>query len=267
MIVPQSLSDAGSIRTRRGRATSWALASMFSAALVVVGIGGPVAAQDESQAPTDAVQSLLEELDLGSGAAAVVLGDERYDFISATETSDSTIYLGVCQEVFGIIAANLHLTDAREIRVDIQIPPVDWDNYDDGRYGPPRVHIQFDDPYQTWIADAEWATDNGVDGQSQVDTFERDGSSATGTATFLEQRSMFADRRANRCRGRSRSAAQKSRGRCTGHGRRRHVPQDAAACQSAVPTTQSGSPSMSTSTSIPRPGPDGTGPQPPALRG
>ena len=195
MIVPQSSSDPGSMRTRGWPTPRLALASLFSAALVGVGIAGPVAAQDESQAPTNEVESLLEELDLdlGSGAAAVVLGDERYDFGSATETSDSTTYQGVCQEIFGVIAANLHLTDAREIRVDIQMPPVDWDSYDDGRYGPPRVQIQFDDPYQTWIADAEWAMDNGVDGQSQVDTFERDGSSATGTATFLEQRSMFAD--------------------------------------------------------------------------
>jgi hypothetical protein len=43
------------------------------------------------------------------------------------------------------------------------------------------------------IADVEWASLNGVDGQSQVDAFERDGSSATGTATFLDQSSIFAD--------------------------------------------------------------------------
>lgn len=193
MIVPQSMSNADLRRYLGGRATRLALASLFSAALVAVGMSSLVVAQDASEAPTDDVQALLEGLDFGSGAAAVVLGDERYDFSAATVTVESKTYLGVCQEFFGVIAANLHLTDGREITVDMQIPPVDWDTYDDGRYDPPQIRVEIDDPYQSWLADANWATSNGVEGQSQVDTFERDGSSATGTATFLEQQSIFQD--------------------------------------------------------------------------
>jgi hypothetical protein len=121
----------------------------------------------------------------------VVLGDERFDFGSATETSDSETYLGLCQEFFGVIAANLHLTDGREITVDMEIPPVDWDTYADGRYSPPRIEISIEDPNETWIADTEWATANDIDGLSQVDTFERDGISAIGTATFVEQVSVL----------------------------------------------------------------------------
>lgn len=193
MIGPHSTSNAGPRRYLQGRATRLALTSLFSAALITAGAASLVAAQDASEAPPDDVQTLLEGLDFGSGAAAVALGAETYQFGSATESADGNTYLGMCREFFGVIAAGLRLTDGREITVDMEIPPVDWDTYDDGRYSPPRIEVSIEDPYQTWIADAEWAANNGVEGQSQVDTFERDGISATGTATFLEQLSLFTD--------------------------------------------------------------------------
>lgn len=193
MIGPHSTSNAGPRRYLQGRATRLALTSFFSAALITAGTASLVAAQDASEAPLDDVQTLLEGLDFGSGAAAVALGAETYQFGSATESADGNTYLGMCRQFFGVIAAGLRLTDGREITVDMEIPPVDWDTYDDGRYSPPRIEVSIEDPYQTWIADAEWAASNGVEGQSQVDTFERDGISATGTATFLEQLSLFTD--------------------------------------------------------------------------
>jgi hypothetical protein len=166
---------------------------------IVTAVSGPVAAQETS--PTPAVESpaaydteaLLEGFDFGSGAAVVTIGDERYEVSMATETIDSTAYLGVCQELFGLIQADGHATDGRAITVGIMIPPVDWDSYEDGRYDPPRIEVRIDDPYATWVADADWAAANGVEGQSQVDAYQKDGLHAAGSATFIEESALFQD--------------------------------------------------------------------------
>jgi hypothetical protein len=123
--------------------------------------------------------------------AVVTIGDERYEFSMATETIGSTTYLSVCQELFGLIQADGHATDGRAITVAIMIPPLDWDSYEDERYDPPRIVVDIDDPYARWVADADWAFANGVDGQSQVDAYEKDGLYAAGSATFMEESALF----------------------------------------------------------------------------
>jgi hypothetical protein len=193
MTVPQSMSEAGSRRSRKTRVPRLALVALMSAALVAAAGIGPVAAQDDAEAAAEAAQAALEGLDFGTGSASIELDGELYEFSTAVETAESILYLGACQSVFGIVVANLTLADGGDATVDMQIPPVDWDTYDDGRYSPARIEIRINQPYQSWVADSEWASVNGVDGQSQVDTFERDGTSATGTATFLEQTAFFAD--------------------------------------------------------------------------
>jgi hypothetical protein len=194
MIASKSTTVAGLRQHLEGHTTRWVLVSLLSAALIAAVGTNPVAAQDDAEAAArEEALAMLEGLDFGSGAGAVVLDGESYEFSTAVEAADSSFYFGVCQEVFGIVVANLALTDGSDVTVDMQIPPIDWETYDDGRYSPPRIEIRINDPYQSWIADAEWASVNGVDGQSQVDTFERDGSSATGTATFLDPSSIFAD--------------------------------------------------------------------------
>ena len=79
------------------------------------------------------------------------------------------------------------MTDGRDIQGEFAIPPLDWESYDDGRYDPPSVELEITstgDDNARWRADAAWAAENGVEGSSQVDAYEKDGLTASGTATF-----------------------------------------------------------------------------------
>jgi hypothetical protein len=174
------------------------LAGLAVAWAIVSAVGGPVAAQEASPTPASASPAadpvgLVEGFDFGAGAAVVTIGDQRYEFSMATETIGSTTYVAICREVFGLIQADGHASDGRAITVDLMIPPVDWDSYEDGRYDPPRIVVDIDDPYARWIADADWAAANGVEGQSQVDAYVKDGLYATGSATFFEEGALFQD--------------------------------------------------------------------------
>jgi hypothetical protein len=176
-----------------------AIAALALASSIISAVSGPAAAQESSPAPAiespvaGDTEALLEEFDFGSGGAIVTIGDERYEFSMATETIGSTTYVAICREVFGLIQADGHASDGRAITVDLMIPPVDWDSYEDGRYDPPRIVVDIDDPYARWIADADWAAANGIEGQSQVDAYVKDGLYATGSATFFEEGALFQD--------------------------------------------------------------------------
>lgn len=199
MIDRQSSSAATPRAPLRGSRIRVGLAALAVAWAIVSAVGGPVAAQEASPIPASASsaavdpEALLEGFDFGSGAAVVTIGDERYEFSMATETIGSTTYLGVCQELFGLIQAEGHATDGRAMTVGIMIPPVDWDSYEDARYDPPRIVVDIDDPYARWVADADWAAANGVEGQSQVDVYQKEGLHAAGSATFFEEGALFQD--------------------------------------------------------------------------
>jgi hypothetical protein len=176
-----------------------AIAALALASSIISAVSGPAAAQESSPAPAiespvaGDTEALLEEFDFGSGGAIVTIGDERYEFSMATETIGTTTFLGICQEIFGLIQADGHASDGRAINVSFMIPPIDWDSYADGRYDPPSIVVDIDDPYARWVADAAWAAANGMEGQSQVDTYEKDGLYAAGSATFFEEGAQFRD--------------------------------------------------------------------------
>jgi hypothetical protein len=93
----------------------------------------------------------------------------------------------LCRDVFDIIQASGQVTDDRDIEGDFMIPPLDWDTYDDGRYDPPSVDLEITSTgadNARWRADAGWAAENGLEGRSQVESYEKDGLTASGTATF-----------------------------------------------------------------------------------
>ena len=119
------------------------LAALALAWAIVSAVSGPVAAQETSPTPASEspaagdTEALLEGFDFGSGGAVVTIGDERFEFSMATETIGTTTYLGVCQELFGLIQADGHGADGRAITVGIMIPLLDWDSYEDERYDPP----------------------------------------------------------------------------------------------------------------------------------
>lgn len=199
MFDPRSLSAATPRVPAHESRTRVGLGALAVAWAIVSAVGGPVAGQEASPTPASASpaavdpEGLLEGIDFGSGAAVVTIGDQRYEFSMATETIGSTAYLGVCRELFGLIQAEGHATDGRAITVGMMIPPVDWDSYEDARYEPPRIVVDIDDPYARWVADADWASANGVEGQSQVDVYQKEGLHAAGSATFFEEGALFQD--------------------------------------------------------------------------
>jgi hypothetical protein len=118
--------------------------------------------------------------DFGSGSGSITLGDETFELAIGPGT-------GICRDVFGIIQASGTVTDGRDVEGEFAIPPLDWETYTDGRYDPPSVALEITstgDDNASWRADAAWAEENGKAGMSQVDSYEKDGLSASGTATF-----------------------------------------------------------------------------------
>lgn len=118
--------------------------------------------------------------DFGSGTGSITLGDETFELVIGPGT-------GLCRDVFGMIQAGGEVADGRDIEGDISIPPLDWESYDDGRYDPPSVELKITstgDDNASWVADAGWAAEFDKVGLSQVDSYEKDGSTASGTVTF-----------------------------------------------------------------------------------
>ncbi len=133
-------------------------------------------------APTDAVEAAATAaaLDFGSGSGSITLGEETFEFAIGPGA-------GLCRDVFGIIQAGGTVADGRDIEGQFMVPPLDWETYTDGRYDPPSVELKITSTGEDnarWRADAGWAQENDKDGLSQVDSYEKDGLTASGSATF-----------------------------------------------------------------------------------
>jgi hypothetical protein len=108
-----------------------------------------------------------------ANTAVVTVGDERYEF--------GNLY---CVTIGGAIGA---VSTGGDPRVDIDLPPPDWETSGDD-WDPPSVKVTVRD-VGTWIANPEdTALPNIEPGLSQVDSFSSDRFHATGTATFMEAR-------------------------------------------------------------------------------
>lgn len=130
-------------------------------------------------APTDAVAAAL---DFGSGTGSITLDGETFELAISPGS-------GLCREVFGIIQAGGTVADGRDIEGELMIPPLDWETYTDGRYDPPSVALKITSTGEenaSWRADAAWAQENDKVGMSQVDSYEKDGLTASGSATFAD---------------------------------------------------------------------------------
>ncbi len=130
-------------------------------------------------APTDAIAAAL---DFGSGTASITLGEETFELAIGPG-------IGLCRDVFGIIQAAGQVADGRDIEGDFMIPPLDWETYADGRYDPPSVALEINSTGEDnarWRADAAWAQEHDKVGMSQVDSYEKDGLAASGSATFAD---------------------------------------------------------------------------------
>jgi hypothetical protein len=134
-------------------------------------------------APTEAVgaaATAAAALDFGSGTGSITLGDETFELAIGPGT-------GLCRDVFGIIQAGGKVADGRDIDGEFMIPPLDWETFTDGRYDPPSVELKITSTGEDnarWRADAGWAQETDKVGMSQVDSYEKDGLTASGKATF-----------------------------------------------------------------------------------
>jgi hypothetical protein len=116
---------------------------------------------------TDA-EELVDSLDFGDGAAMVTIGDIQYEFaLGGNITADGTTRTGVCQSLFGLLAGQGYDPEGSELGIEFEIPPPDWESYDDGRFdtSTPKILIEgvrheslpADDPNPGgWRADIEW---------------------------------------------------------------------------------------------------------------
>ena len=129
--------------------------------------------------PTDAAATAAA-LDFGSGTGSITLGEETFEFVIGPGT-------GTCRDVFEIIAASGKVAGDRDIEGQFSIPPLDWETYTDGRFAPPSVDLEITSTGEDnarWRADAAWALESDKVGMSQVDSYEKDGRTASGSATF-----------------------------------------------------------------------------------
>lgn len=141
------------------------------------GTGGE---SDNEPTEGDAAQTDTAALAFGSGAGSITLGEETFEFAIAPGA-------GLCRDVFGIIQAGGKVAGDRDIEGQFSIPPLDWETYTDGRYDPPSVDLEITSTGEDnarWRADAGWAQENDKVGMSQVDSYQKDGLSASGSATF-----------------------------------------------------------------------------------
>jgi len=121
--------------------------------------------------------------DFGAGKAVVTVGDKTFEF-------DLTSGSAVCRDVFGGLQVGGRSTDDENVTLDMWIPPTNWDTYDDNRYDPPSVEVEDDTSNKDWVADLNSAYEI-EEGKSQVDSYEKDGLRASGTATFTDVYALF----------------------------------------------------------------------------
>jgi hypothetical protein len=136
------------------------------------------AADAEEAGVPDAIANLASE----TGSATVTIGDETFEFsLAGTKTVGGTTHVGRCETLFGMIIGSGFVTDDRDITLDLEVPPVDWDTYEDERFDPPAVEVEDNETNADWVADVgdEFTAGSGVG------EYEQEGATASGSATFV----------------------------------------------------------------------------------
>jgi hypothetical protein len=139
-----------------------------------------------------AAQELVDTLDFGSGTAVVELAGERYEFDMGTREIGEDIFVGTCRGIFGLIQASGHVTDDRDITVEMELPPVDWEAKPEYGFDPPAITLEDADSDSVWVADPTYTEFLGteVENPSLVVLTENDGLVATGTAIFVDAQAL-----------------------------------------------------------------------------
>lgn len=174
--------DGGADDDGGGDATQAAEAASLAASPASGDEGGGGDAIADSDG--DGVPDTIEDLASDSGSATVTIGDETFEFsLAGTSTIDGTTYVGRCESFFEMILGSGFATDGRDITVYMEIPPVDWESYEDERFDPPKVEVEDNTSNANWVADQG---DEFAAGGS-VGEYEQEGVTASGSAAFVNQ--------------------------------------------------------------------------------
>jgi hypothetical protein len=133
---------------------------------------------DDDEGETD----LEEALAFGDGMAVITVGGNRYEFSATSSTIGGQTLVGVCRVLFGIIQGVGYSAEDPSVTFEIEMPPTNWDTFEDNRYDPPRIEVEVGDEHQ-WMADV----DDPLAAGSSVDEWEIDDGRASGTATFVDR--------------------------------------------------------------------------------
>jgi hypothetical protein len=201
------MTDGSAIRTR-----PWLVALLvwLSVTLVLAGCGGSddeasVAATDDtaqSDAPTDdAVDEPAVEESSGDDTsedtaepAPAASGGEQMLVVTIGDTTyeaDLSADLTVCISMGGAVGATGPIPGVDGGNVSIDIPPEDYETSTDDGWEPPSVRVDLGEdengvPVDFRAGGEVVATFPDLAGMSQVDSFSVDGTSASGTATFID---------------------------------------------------------------------------------
>lgn len=119
----------------------------------------------------------------GESRATVTIGDETYE-------ADLSGSLTVCISMGGAIGASGPIVGVDGSNLSIDIPPEDYETSGDD-WDPPSIRVDLGEDAEGVPID--WRAGGDIvmgypelEGKSQVDSFSVDGSSASGTATFID---------------------------------------------------------------------------------
>jgi hypothetical protein len=162
-----------------------------TAAVALTGCGGgddPVGG-DAQEADASADAGVDDGAAEGSGevSAVVTIGDEEF----VGEETRSCISLG------GAVEGIFYAADG-DVEIEIEIPPEDWEEDDQSDWSPPSVVVTDErpDPRVAWqsgtaqFMPGSEVEDEDYAGVAVVDSFTVDGSSASGSATYIDDQAL-----------------------------------------------------------------------------
>lgn len=126
--------------------------------------------------------------DDGSGGAGVEYATVTLDGV--TYESDLSASLAVCVAMGGAVGGAGPITGLDDGSVDLTIPPEDWETSTQ-EWDAPYIRLDLGEDESGTPVDWRAGGDiieqtEGLDGKSQVDSFTIDGTTATGSATFID---------------------------------------------------------------------------------
>jgi hypothetical protein len=159
-----------------------------AAVLVATGCSGDDGdGNGDAQQPETPASSDFEAGGSGEATASVTIGDEEF----VAEEKQNCISMGGAVE--GIFTA-----DDGAIEIEIEVPPEDWETDTQSDWSPPSI-VVVDERGDTRVAwqsgTAQYTPGNEFDfddyvGEAVVESYTVDGSSASGTATFVDDQGV-----------------------------------------------------------------------------